>query len=36
MKGLRSETATAFVQRETGVIAGIARAVQAVTALTML
>ena len=36
MKGLRSETATAFVQRETGVIAGIARAVHAVTALTML
>ena len=33
MKGLQSETATAFVQRE---IVVIARAVQAVTALTML
>ena len=32
MKGLRCETATAFVERETGSISGIERAVQAATA----
>ena len=36
MKGLRNETAKAYVQRETGAIASIARAVQAATAPTML
>ena len=36
MKALRSETAKAYVQRETGAVANIARAVQAATSRTLL